>query len=274
MRPGRTCLVTGASSGIGLATAIELQRGGHTVYGVARRAERMEPLRAAGGRVLAVDVTDDDSRRRAVETVLDERGRIDVLVNNAGTAVPGAVEDVPVQRARDAFEVNLFAAAELAQLVLPPMRAQGAGTIVNVSSIGGELAMPMAAWYYASKHALEALSDSLRMEVRPHGIAVVVVQPGIVKSDFERETAATLRAVSGAGPYGAAAERIAAQSERLFDGSGEIKASDPEVVATVIRAVVEAERPKARYAVGYLAKPLLALNRLLPDRAFDALMSR
>ncbi|MDQ0383108.1 SDR family NAD(P)-dependent oxidoreductase [Amycolatopsis thermophila] len=179
----RVCLVTGASSGIGRVTALELLRAGHTVYGAARRVPGMDAIRAAGGHVLRMDARDGADLDRAVATVVAEQGRIDVLVNNAGTVLHGAVEDVPLDRARDQLEVNLIAPARLIQLVLPHMRAQRSGTIVNVSSIGGEIALPLGAWYYAAKHALEALSDTLRMEVAPFGVDVVIIQPGISRRD-------------------------------------------------------------------------------------------
>ncbi|MFC9257025.1 oxidoreductase [Amycolatopsis thailandensis] len=265
----KVCLVTGASSGIGHATALELSRAGHTVYGAARRVEKMDDLRAAGGRALKMDARDQGDLRRAVDTVLEEQGRIDVLVNNAGTVLHGAIEDVPLDSARDQLEVNLLAPARLVQLVLPAMRERRSGMIVNVSSIGGEIALPFGAWYYASKHALEAFSDTLRMEVEPFGIDVVIIQPGIIKTEFEDRTSAQLREISGGGAYGAMAEAMARHGETgLSDGS------DPAVVVEAIRAAIESDHPETRYAVGHLAEKLLELNRTLPDREFDKLATR
>jgi short-subunit dehydrogenase len=172
-----------------------------------------------------------------------------------------------IERARGLFEVNLFGQARLTQLVLPSMRAQGSGTIINVSSIGGEIALPLGAWYYASKHALEAYSDTLRQEVRRFGIDVVLIQPGIIKTEFEKGTAQELRDVSGHGAYRNVAEAMAARAEKMFNGDS--KASDPAVVASAIRTAIESPAPKPRYAMGYLARLLLALNRRLPDRLFD-----
>lgn len=263
----KICLITGASSGIGHATALELQRAGHTVYGAARRVDRMDAIRAAGGHVLAMDITNEADIERVVRTILDEQGRIDVLVNNAGIGLHGAIEDVPVERARNLFEVNLFGTARLTQLVLPHLRKQGSGTIVNISSIGGEVALPLGAWYYASKHALEAYSDSLRQEVKRFGIDVVVIQPGIIKTEFEKETPQELRSVSGQGAYRDVAESMAKRAETAF-GEGS-RASDPVVVAKTVREAIETATPKPRYAVGYLARTVLLLNKLLPDRLFD-----
>ncbi|MER7986349.1 oxidoreductase [Streptomyces noursei] len=265
----KVCLVTGASSGIGRATALTLLRAGHTVYGTARRARRMDFLREAGGHVLEMEARDEEDLVRVVATVVDEQRRIDVLVNNAGTVLHGAIEDVPLDPARDLLDVNLFAPARLVQLVLPHMREQGRGTIVNVSSIGGEIALPLGAWYYASKHALEAFSDTLRMEVEPFGIDVVIIQPGIIKTGFEDQTAAQLMEFSGNGAYRRMAEAMARRGE-----TGLTEGSDPRLVAEAIRDAIESDRPDTRYAVGSLADELLRLNRSLPDRDFDALATR
>jgi NAD(P)-dependent dehydrogenase (short-subunit alcohol dehydrogenase family) len=265
----KVCLITGASSGIGLATALELSRGGHTVYGAARRVGRMDAIREAGGYALQMDARSEADLDRAVATVLEEQGRIDVLVNNAGTVLHGAAEDVPLDVARDQLEVNLLAPARLVQLALPGMRDRRSGTIVNVSSIGGEISLPLGAWYYASKHALEGYSDSLRMEVAPFGVNVVIIQPGIIRTEFEDRTAAQLREYSGRGAYRDMAEAMARRGETgLADGS------DPTVVAEAVRDAIEAERPETRYAVGRLAERLLTLNRTLSDREFDALATR
>ncbi|MET8052160.1 oxidoreductase [Streptosporangium sp. NPDC005286] len=265
----KVCLVTGASSGIGMTTALDLLRAGHVVYGAARRVHKMEAIRAAGGHALQMDARSHEDLDRTVDTVLTQQGRIDVLINNAGTVLHGAVEDVALDQARDQFEVNLFAPARLVQLVLPHMRAQRSGTTVNISSIGGEIALPLGSWYYAAKHALEAFSDTLRMEVGPFGIDVVIIQPGIIKTEFEDHTAAQLREISGNGAYRAMAEAMARRSETgLSDGS------DSDVVAQAIRQAIESDRPETRYAVGWMADKLLELNRTLPDREFDELATR
>ncbi|MEV6489259.1 oxidoreductase [Actinoplanes sp. NPDC051633] len=265
----KICLVTGASSGIGLATALELRHAGHTVYGAARRVPKMDALRRAGGHPLAMDARHSADLDRVVETVLHEQGRIDVLVNNAGTVLHGAAEDVPLDLARDQFQVNLFAPARLVQLVLPSMRRRRSGTIVNVSSIGGEIALPLGAWYYASKHALEAYSDTLRMEVEPFGVRVVIIQPGIIRTEFEDRTAAQLRQYSGDGAYRHMAEAMAREATTGLAGG-----SDPDVVAQAIRAAVDSSHPETRYAVGAMAEQLLNLNRTLPDEEFDKLATR
>ncbi|MFI7641547.1 oxidoreductase [Nonomuraea sp. NPDC049400] len=265
----KVCLVTGASSGIGHATALELLRAGHTVYGAARRLHMMGAIREAGGHPLRMDVTKEEDLQRVVRTVLDEHQRIDVLVNNAGAVVHGAVEDTPLELARDEFEINVFAPARLTQLVLPRMREQRSGTIVNVSSIGGEIAFPLGAWYYASKHALEAFSDTLRMETRQFGIDVVVIQPGIIRTEFEAGTARQLREISGNGAYRKMAEAMAVAAEAPV-GHQSDQASDPGVVAAAILQAVESDQPETRYVVGWQAEAFLNLNRSLSDREFDA----
>src|SRR5215207_11623280 len=181
---GAVALITGASSGIGEATAVELLRRGFTVYGAARRVDRMAALADRGVHVIEMDVTDDASMTSGVERVIREQGRIDVLVNNAGYGSYGALEDVPLDEARRQFEVNVFGLARLTQLVLPHMRAQRDGYIVNISSMGGKIWEPLGSWYHASKFAVEGLSDSLRVEVAEFGIKVVIIEPGTIRSEW------------------------------------------------------------------------------------------
>ena len=264
-------LVTGGSSGIGEATALRLQELGYTTYAAARRVERMEHLTTSGIRPLAMDVTDDESMQSGVEQILAEEGRIDVLVNAAGYGSYGALEDVPLSEARNQVEVNLFGAARLTQLVLPRMRDQRSGTIVNITSMGGKIYTPLGAWYHATKHALEALSDCLRMELKPFGIDVVVIEPGGIRTEWPGIAAEKVRAVSGTGPYApqgnAVADSLASESTRR-------RSSPPELIARTIGKAVTARRPKTRYAAGYGAKPMIFLHDVLPDRAFDAFIRR
>lgn len=267
----KVALVTGGSSGIGEATALRLQELGYTTYAAARRVERMEHLTTSGIRPLAMDVTDDESMQSGVEQILAEEGRIDVLVNAAGYGSYGALEDVPLSEARNQVEVNLFGAARLTQLVLPRMRDQRSGTIVNITSMGGKIYTPLGAWYHATKHALEALSDCLRMELKSFGIDVVVIEPGAIRTEFNGIVEEKVRAVSGTGPYApqgnALADSIASESTRR-------RSSPPELIAKTIGKAVTARRPKTRYAAGYGAKPMIFLHDVLPDRAFDAFIRR
>jgi NAD(P)-dependent dehydrogenase (short-subunit alcohol dehydrogenase family) len=272
-RTTKVALVTGASSGIGADTALRLKEAGYTVYGAARRTERMSSLRDAGVNVLRLDVTDDDSIRTAVETIMGESGRIDVLVNNAGYGSYGSIEDVPMDEARAQIEVNVFGLARLTQLVLPHMRAQGGGTIINISSMGGEFTTLLGGWYHASKYAVEALSDALRMETRQHGIRVVVVQPGSIRTEWGAIAGKKLKQTSRTGAYSTladgAAKALAASSEPNARNT-----SDPSVIGKTIVKIANARRPRTRYRVGFGARPLVFLRRLLSDRAFDSLMHR
>jgi NAD(P)-dependent dehydrogenase (short-subunit alcohol dehydrogenase family) len=267
----KTALVTGASSGIGEATAVKLHDLGFTVYGAARRTDRLEPLAARGIKPLAMDVTDEDSMRAGVERIIADTARIDALVNNAGYGSYGAIEDVPLSEARRQFEVNVFGAARLIQLVLPHMRAQRAGTIVNISSMGGKIYTPFGGWYHATKFAIEALSDCLRLETKPFGINVVAIEPGGIKTEWGEIAAQHLRETSAQGPY---ANQASAMANTLGSDAGARRASPPSVIADAIGKAVTAEKPRTRYAVGYGAKPLITLRRLLPDRGFDLVITR
>jgi NAD(P)-dependent dehydrogenase (short-subunit alcohol dehydrogenase family) len=212
---GKVALVTGASSRIGKASAEALHEAGFVVYATARRPEKLTDLKAAGVRTLRLDVTDEESMIAAVAAVEGEHGAIDVLVNNAGFGLYGAAEDVPLEEARHQFEVNVFRPARLNQLVLPNMRRQGSGTIVNISSMGGEVTFPLGAWYHASKHALEAYSDALRQEVKRFGIDVVLIQPGFIKTEFGDIASQGVLEHSCQGAYRKLAEAMAKSAEQM-----------------------------------------------------------
>ena len=265
----KTALVTGASSGIGEATALRLAGLGYTVYGVARRVDRMRELAASGIRTLAMDVTDDASMREGVARIIAESGRIDVLVNNAGYGSYGAIEDTSIDEARRQFEVNVFGAMRLTQLVLPHLRTQRSGMIVNVSSMGGKIYTPLGGWYHGTKFALEALSDALRLEVAGFGIDVVVIEPGGIATEWGGIAAENVMKTSGSGAY---ARQATAISKTLGSDAAAARNSSPWVVANAIGRAVQARRPKTRYVVGYGARPLITLRWLLPDRAFDGLI--
>jgi NAD(P)-dependent dehydrogenase (short-subunit alcohol dehydrogenase family) len=267
----RVALVTGASSGIGEATALTLLGRGFTVYGAARRADRMSAIGALGVRLLAMDVTDDASMQAGITTILGQAGRLDVLVNNAGYGSFGALEDVPPDEARKQFEVNIFGLARLTQLALPQMRAQKSGTIVNISSIGGKFYEPLGAWYHATKFAVEGLSDSLRVELKPHGIDVVIIEPGAIRTEWNAIARENVMKTSGDSAYRRQAEALV----RVFiraDAKG--VGAPPQVIADTIAKAVSARRPKARYAAPASARAILFLRWLLSDRMLDALILR
>jgi NAD(P)-dependent dehydrogenase (short-subunit alcohol dehydrogenase family) len=262
----KTALVTGASSGIGEATALQLAELGYTVYAAARRVERMSDLADRGIRTRSVDVTDDPSMVALVEMIIADTGRIDVLVNNAGYGSYGALEDIPIEEARRQFEVNVFGLARLVQLVLPQMRAQRDGYLVNVSSMGGRIWEPLGSWYHASKFAVEGLSDSLRVEVAEFGIKVVIIEPGSIRSEWSAIAADQLDATSANTPYARQAKIIGAVLRRVDRSQ---MASGPEVVAEVIAKAVQSAKPRTRYVVGGGARSILLAERILPDRGFD-----
>ena len=265
-------LLTGASSGIGYNVAPLLVRYGYTVYGAARRVEKIEELASEGVKALSMDVTDEASMEAAVQQIIDAEGRIDVLINNAGYGSYGAIEDVPIDEARRQFEVNLFGLARLTQLVLPHMRARGSGRILNISSMAGRITMPFGSWYHATKYALEAFSDALRMEVEEFGIDVVIIEPGGIKTSWGLIAADHLEESSRNGVYAEQAQRVAANMRKLYSPSSNL--SEPKVISKAILRALEARRPKTRYLVGFGAKPSVFLHTVLPDRLFDKVARR
>jgi NAD(P)-dependent dehydrogenase (short-subunit alcohol dehydrogenase family) len=270
MAEKKVALVTGASSGIGTAVALALLERGYTVYGAARRVDRMQGLLARGAHVVPLDLTDEGSTASCVKTLLDREGRVDVLVNNAGYGSYGAIEEVPLAEARRQFEVNLFGLARVTQLVLPAMRAQRSGHVVNVSSIGGKIFTPMGGWYHATKHALEGWSDVLRMEIAPFGIRVIIVEPGAIATEWGGIAREGLLATSGEGPY----QEVAHAFAGMISPEGKFSGSPASVVADTIVRAVTARRPRTRYVVGQGARPLLLARALLPDRVYDGLVRR
>ena len=264
----KVILVTGASSGIGFDAAVALAKQGHRVYAAARRVERMEPLKAFGVVPLRMDVTDDASMEAGVRTVLEAEGRIDALVNNAGYGYFGAIENVPLEEARRQLEVNVFGLARLCQLVLPSMRAQGSGRIVNISSVAGKAVLYFGGWYHVSKFSVEALSDALRMELKPFGIDVSMIEPGGIKTNWGIIAADHLAESSKDTPYEAEGLR---ESETMRKAYSMRLLSNPSVVTRAISKAVNSRHPRARYRVGFGAGTLLFLHAILPTRWWDAL---
>jgi NAD(P)-dependent dehydrogenase (short-subunit alcohol dehydrogenase family) len=263
----KVAVVTGASAGIGEATVKRLVQQGYTTYAAARRLDRMASLEKLGAILLPLDLTDDGSIVQAVERIRNGHGRIDVLVNNAGYGSYGAVEDVPLHEARRQFEVNVFGLARLIQLITPLMREQRSGKILNVSSIGGKGWEPLGAWYHATKFAVEGFSDCLRMELKPFGVEIIVIEPGAIRTEWGQIALHTPQQASGHTVY-----RPQAEEKRALFLAAAGSASDPDVVAREIIKAIQATRPKTRYAVGANAKPLVFMSTFLPDRFNDWLM--
>ena len=269
-------LITGCSSGIGRATALALVRGDRPVYATARKAETLAELEAAGCRTLSLDVTDEASMRAAVDRVEAEEGAVGVLVNNAGYSQSGPVEEVPIEDVRRQFETNVFGLVRLTQMVLPGMRRQRWGKIVNISSMGANFTFPGGGFYHATKYAVDAISDALRFEVKGFGIDVIIIQPGLIRTEFGETAAGGIASASGEGdasPYAKFNRRLAAATKGVYEeGPAARLGGPPEAVAKVIERAITARRPKARYLVTPSARLLKTQRSLMPDRAWDAFL--
>jgi NAD(P)-dependent dehydrogenase (short-subunit alcohol dehydrogenase family) len=266
-------LITGCSSGIGRATAEHLARKDWTVYATARNVEAIASLGERGCRLLPLDVTDEESMRSAVEEVERAEGAVGVLINNAGYSQSGAIEEGSMQKVRRQFETNVFGLARMCQLVLPGMRRQGFGRIVNLSSMGGKLTFPGGGYYHASKHAVEAISDALRFEVRGFGVDVVVIEPGLIRTGFAETAVDSMGEEASSGPYAGFDAGVARATRDNYErGPLARLGGGPETVAETIERAISAARPRARYTVTPSAKLLISARRLLPDRAWDGLV--
>ena len=283
MTAAGSVLITGCSSGIGQAAALALHEAGRTVVATARNPGTLSGLAGRGLRTLALDVTDESSMRAAV----DAAGPIDVLVNNAGYGLYGTVEQLPMAEIRRQFETNFFGLVRLTQLVLPGMRAAGGGRILNVSSMGGRATLPGGAFYHASKYAVEALSDALRMEVAQFGIDVVLIEPGPVRTPWNDVAAGTVAASTvaasaagsngngnGADPYAGFKDAVTAAFSTATDGPLARFSSSADDIAKVITRAVTVRRPRTRYLINPVARTTVTLRRWLPDRAYDAVLRR
>jgi NAD(P)-dependent dehydrogenase (short-subunit alcohol dehydrogenase family) len=275
--PSKAVLITGCSTGIGRASALRLARSGWRVYASARRLESIDELKDAGCTTLALDVTDEDSMRAAVDAVEQAEGAVGVLVNNAGYSQSGAIETVPLDAARRQFETNVFGLVRLTQLVLPKMRAQRWGKIVNVGSMGGLLSFPGAGHYHATKHALEALSDAMRFELRGFGIDVILLEPGLITTDFAAASATAMTQATSQteeGPYAGFNAAVGALTTGAYEGPTRMLGAGPDRVAKVIEKAITRRRPPARIKITPSARVLTAVRSLLSDSAWDALMRR
>ncbi len=275
-QPSKAVLLTGCSSGIGRASALRLARSGWTVYATARRPGSIAELEDAGCRTLALDVTDEESMRSAVETVEQAEGAVGVLVNNAGYSQSGAIETVPMDAVRRQFETNVFGVVRMTQLVLPRMRAQRWGKIVNVGSMGGRLTFPGGGLYHATKYALEAISDALRFELHGFGVDVILLEPGLITTEFGDAATASMADVESSpdDPYARFNASVAALTAGAYDGPMRHLGAGPERVASVIEHAITRSHPPARITITPSAKLAIATRRLLSDRAWDAAMRR
>ena len=269
----KAVLITGCSTGIGRATALRLAKAGHTVYATARELGTMQELGAAGCTLLELDVCDQASIRAAVSKVEAEQGAVGVLINNAGYGSEGPIEEVPMTEVRRQFETNVFGLTTLTKLVLPGMRRQGWGKIINLSSMGGRLTLPGGGFYHATKYAVEAISDALRFEVQGFGIDVIIIEPGPIKTEFGDTAIARVAALGGPdSPYGEFLTVLQRQIRDAYEGPMGRLAADADAVAKVIETAITASRPRTRYVITLAAHMMMGLRRWLGDRAWDAMM--
>ncbi len=276
-QPPKNVLITGCSTGIGRATAEHLHATGWKVYATARKQESIADLAETGIATMALDVTDEASMAAAVTAVEGAEGAVGALVNNAGYSQSGALETLPMDAVRRQFETNVFGLLRMCQLVLPGMRRAGTGRIVNISSMGGKLTFPGGGIYHATKYAVEALSDALRFEVGGFGVDVVVVQPGIIRTNFDQAALAAMESASGAAddedPYKDFNAAVGKATTEVYEEGPLSKlGGGPEKVAAAIERALTAGKPKTRYRVTASAKVLLGTRRMLPDRGWDKLV--
>jgi NAD(P)-dependent dehydrogenase (short-subunit alcohol dehydrogenase family) len=265
-------LITGCSSGVGLAAARRFLRGGYPVYATARKPESLAELARAGAATLALDVTDEESMTAAVKQVETDHGAVGVLVNNAAYGWQGAMETVPLDQARAQFETNLFGLIRLSQLALPAMRARRCGRIVNVSAMGGHFSLPGTGVLHASKHAVRAVSNAMRLELRAFGIAVTMVEPGPIRTPFAAKANATLPPPGSSPGYDRFHAELAIRLEAAYREKALSPALSPEKVARAIERAALTGRPRARYPVGIMSRYVITLTRVLPDKTLDAMV--
>ncbi len=265
----KAVLITGCSTGIGRATAKRLAGKGWNVYASARKVSAIKDLKESGCKTLALDVTSERSMKAAVKKIETAEGAVGALVNNAGYSQSGALETLPMESVRRQFETNVFGLLRLCQLVLPAMRKQGRGRIVNLSSIGGKVVFPGGGVYHATKHSVEALSDALRFEVAPFGVKVVLIEPGLIKTEFGSTAAGSLDEVEDDGPYASFNKAVASTTEGAYEGPMSKLGGGPETVARKIETAISSRRPKTRYKVTPSAHMVLGTGALLSDRTWD-----
>ena len=270
----RAVLITGCSTGIGRATAEHLAAKGRPVYASARKVEAIKDLEDKGCRTIALDVTDEESMRYAVESIEKVEGAVGALVNNAGYSQSGAVESVKLDDVRAQFETNVFGLIRMSQLVLPGMRRQGEGRIVNVGSMGGRLTFPGGGIYHATKYAVEAISDAMRFEVKGFGVDVVLIEPGLIKTEFASAAVGALHeGTVDEGPYGEFNQAVGAATAGVYEGPAARLGGGPETVAKAIEKAITARRPRTRMLVTPSARLMVGQRKLMTDRMWDRVMS-
>ena len=263
---GKVILITGASSGIGKDAALSLIKKGHIVYGAARRISKMKDIVEAGGHSIKMDVLKKEDVDKAVDQVMGEQNRIDVLVNNAGYGLWGAVETITIDEAKRQFDVNLFGLAYLTKKVIPLMRNQKSGKIINMSSMGGKVYTPFGAWYHATKYALEGWSDCLRIELKDFGIDVILIEPGVIKTEFQNVMMGSTLKRSLGTPYEKKIRALEKATEEMYArGLG----SPPSIITKLISKAIDSPKPRRRYVGGLFAKPMLFIKKWFGDKLYE-----
>ena len=268
----KAILITGCSTGIGRAAAEHLAAKGHTVYATARKLEAVADLEEKGCKTLALDVTSEESMQAAVSTVAQAEGAVGVLVNNAGYSQSGAIESIPLDSVRSQFETNVFGLIRMCQLVLPGMRAQRSGRILNISSMGGRLTFPGGGVYHATKYAVEAVSDALRFEVEAFGVDVVLIEPGLIKTHFADTAVGSVEETESDGAYAKFNHVVSKATAEAYEGPLSKLGGGPETVARVIEKAIVKRRPRTRYLVTPSARLAVGQRKLVTDRMWDRMM--
>ena len=268
----KVILITGASSGIGKDTALSLIKEGHVVYGVARRLEMMQDIIQAGGHAIKMDILKERNIDEVVNQIIKEQKRIDILINNAGYGLWGAVETISIAEAKRQFDVNIFGLAYLTKKIIPLMRKQKSGKIINMSSMGGKVYTPFGAWYHATKYALEGWSDCLRIELKSFGIDVILIEPGVIKTEFQDVMMDSTVERSIGTPYEKKLKALEKATQEMYArGIG----SPPSTITKLIIKAINSHNPKRRYVGGLFAKPMLFIKKWFGDKMYEkAIMSQ
>jgi NAD(P)-dependent dehydrogenase (short-subunit alcohol dehydrogenase family) len=277
MQGDKVALVTGSSSGIGFETSLMLARAGFNTYASMRNLEKSKNLTEIAKKeklplqVVQLDVNNDGSVKDAIVKILKADQRIDVLINNAGYGLFGSVEDTSIEEIKAQFETNFFGVVRVTQQVLPLMRRQNSGTIVNVSSVGGRIGLPALSAYHSTKFALEGLSESIAFELEPFGIRVVIIEPGVIRTNILNSSSSAKKALDPKSPYFSLSQKLNDNFKSMMESE---LSSPPEEVAKVILQAVTSENPQLRYSVGDDAANLIHARKNMPDKEFRKMIMK
>ena len=277
MQGEKVALVTGSSSGIGFETSLMLARAGFNTYASMRNLEKSKNITEIAKKeklplqVVQLDVNNDGSVKDAIVKIIKTDQRIDVLINNAGYGLFGSVEDTSIEEIKAQFETNFFGVVRVTQQVLPLMRRQNSGTIVNVSSVGGRIGLPSLSAYHSTKFALEGLSESIAFELEPFGIRVVIIEPGVIRTNILNSSSSAKKALDPKSPYFSLSQNLNDNFKSMMESES---SSSPEEVAKVILQAVTSENPRLRYSVGDDAANLIHARENMPDKEFRKMIMK